>query len=181
MFTDFGQKISVEIIPPVLTVQSQEHKSKLLGPDIFRCGGGLPRERVGAKKFGMSLEIQGNQTFWRDIPGFLPGYPGGKFQKHNFVFNSRSLQSKRIWPWQRRHQQAYSTALAFAIAVWANNGIGLMTVPRFANVSALRLYCDEFSGQCLSIAGITVRIAKMTDWTVIASAITIDFSSCTPS
>ena len=33
-------------------------------PDIF-----------GAKKFGMSFEAQGNQTLWRDIPGFLPGYP----------------------------------------------------------------------------------------------------------
>ena len=45
-----------------------------IGPDIFRWGGGLPRERVGAKKFGMSLEIQGNQTLGRDI---LPG----KFEK----------------------------------------------------------------------------------------------------
>ena len=25
----------------------------------------------------MYLETQGNQTFWRDIPGFWPGYPGG--------------------------------------------------------------------------------------------------------
>ena len=32
---------------------------------------------VGAKKFGMSFETQGNQTFWRDIPGFCPGYPEG--------------------------------------------------------------------------------------------------------
>ena len=30
-------------------------------------------EGVGAKKFGMSFETQGNQTFWRDIPGFLAG------------------------------------------------------------------------------------------------------------
>ena len=31
------------------------HKAKLLGPDIFCWGGGLPREGVGAKEFGMSL------------------------------------------------------------------------------------------------------------------------------
>ena len=35
-----------------------EHKLKLLGPDIFRWGGGLPREGVGAKKFGTSLETR---------------------------------------------------------------------------------------------------------------------------
>ena len=39
-------------------------------------GGGLPREGVGAKKFGMSFETQGNQTFWRDIPGFWRDIPG---------------------------------------------------------------------------------------------------------
>ena len=50
----------------------KEPKPKLLSPDIFWWGGGLPRERVGAKKFGMSLETQGIKLFWRDIPG----YPG---------------------------------------------------------------------------------------------------------
>ena len=53
-----------------------EPKSKLFGPDILGWGGGLPREGVEAKKFGMSFETQQNQIFWRDIPGFLPGYPG---------------------------------------------------------------------------------------------------------
>ena len=43
----------------------KEPKPKLLSPDIFRWGGGLPREGVGAKKFGMFLE-----------PGILLGYPG---------------------------------------------------------------------------------------------------------
>ena len=36
----------------------KEHKPKLLGPDVFRWGGGLPREGVGAKKFGMPLETR---------------------------------------------------------------------------------------------------------------------------
>ena len=40
-----------------------EHQPKLFGPDIFGLGGGLPREGVGAKKFGMSIDTQGNQTF----------------------------------------------------------------------------------------------------------------------
>ena len=46
-------------------------KAKLFGPNnIFGWDGGLPREGVGAKKFGMSFENQGNQTFWRDIAEF---------------------------------------------------------------------------------------------------------------
>ena len=43
---------------------------------LVRWGGGLPHERVGAKKFGMSIETQGNQTSLAGHPGFLPGYPG---------------------------------------------------------------------------------------------------------
>ena len=57
--------------------KKKEFKAKLFGPDIFGWGGGLPREGLGAKKFGMSFETQGNQTFGRDVPGFLPGYPSG--------------------------------------------------------------------------------------------------------
>ena len=45
-------------------------KPKLLSPDIFWWGGGLPREGVGAKKFGMSLENPGNQTFLAGIRDF---------------------------------------------------------------------------------------------------------------
>ena len=57
--------------------KKKEPKPKLFDSDIFGWGGGLPREGVGAKKFGMSFETQGNQTFWRDTPGLCPGYPGG--------------------------------------------------------------------------------------------------------
>ena len=65
------------------SVKKKEPKPKLFGPDIFRWGGGLPREGVGAKKFGMSLEAQANQTFWQDILEFgrdIPGVPE-KFEK----------------------------------------------------------------------------------------------------
>ena len=48
----------------------KEPKPKLLSPDLFWWGGGLPREGVGAKKFGMSLETQGIKLFWRDIRDF---------------------------------------------------------------------------------------------------------------
>ena len=48
-----------------LSGKKKEPKPNLFGPDIFGWGGGLPRERVGAKKFGMSFETQGNQTSWR--------------------------------------------------------------------------------------------------------------------
>ena len=45
----------------------------------------------------MSLETQGKQTLGRDIPGFLPGYPGvpEKFKKNKFVY-SCGPHSKRI-------------------------------------------------------------------------------------
>ena len=50
--------------------KKKEPKPKLFGPDIFGWGGGFARDGVGAKKFGMSFETQGYQTFWRDIPVF---------------------------------------------------------------------------------------------------------------
>ena len=59
----------------------KEPKPKLLSPDIFRLGRGLPCEGVGAKKFGMSLET-------RDIPE-VPE----KFENKKFVFNFRSLEN----------------------------------------------------------------------------------------
>ena len=63
---------------------------------LRRCGAlsrGLPRERVGATKFDMSLETREIKLFWRDVPGFcrdIPGVPE-KFEKKKFVFNSRPL------------------------------------------------------------------------------------------
>ena len=62
--------------------KKKEHKPKLLGPDIFWWGGGLPREGVGAKKFGMSLETQENH---------IPGAPE-KLEKS--LFNSWPLFSR---------------------------------------------------------------------------------------
>ena len=75
----------------------KEPKPKLLSPDIFWWGGGLPREGVGAKKFGMSLETQGIKLFWRDIPGFCRDIPEApeKFEKKMFGFNFWPLISKR--------------------------------------------------------------------------------------
>ena len=50
----------------VLAGKKKEPKSKLFGPDISGWGGGLPREGVGAEKFGMSLET-GKPTFFGGI------------------------------------------------------------------------------------------------------------------
>ena len=76
-----------------LSGTKNEPKPKLLSPDIFRWGGGLPHEGVGAKKFGMPLECREIKLFCRDIPGFcrdIPKLPE-KFEKKKFGFNFRSL------------------------------------------------------------------------------------------
>ena len=59
----------------LLSGKKKKPKPNLFGPDIFRWSGGLPREWVGAKKFGMSFEAQRIQTFLAGYPGILPGYP----------------------------------------------------------------------------------------------------------
>ena len=73
--------------------KKKEPKPKLFGPDISGWGGGLPRERAGAKKFDTSLETREIKLFGWDIPGFcrdIPEMPE-KFEKKKFVFNFRSL------------------------------------------------------------------------------------------
>ena len=75
--------------------QAREKEHKLLGPDIFRWGRGLPREGVGAKKFGMSFESQGNQTSGRGFSlDFCRDIPKGpeKFERKKFVFKSWPLK-----------------------------------------------------------------------------------------
>ena len=55
-----------------------------LESDIFRWGGGLLREGVGAKKFGMflgGLLAQEKQTFWAGYPGIFAGISWEKFEK----------------------------------------------------------------------------------------------------
>ena len=52
--------------------RKNEHRLKLLGLDILQWAGGLPREGVGAKKFGMSLETQGEQTLGGKSRDFHP-------------------------------------------------------------------------------------------------------------
>ena len=66
--------------------EKKQPKPKLLGPDILRWGGGLPREGVGAEKFGMSLETREIYFFLRrDLPGFCSDIPAvpEKFEKEN--------------------------------------------------------------------------------------------------
>ena len=59
-------------------LHKQEHKSKLLSPDIFRWGGGLPREEVGPKssvcpsKAGTSNFLGGMS---RNFAGISRGVP----------------------------------------------------------------------------------------------------------
>ena len=69
-------------------------------PDIFRWGGGLPREGVGGPKSSVCPSKPGKlKLFWRDIPGFCRDIPGAaeKFEKKKFVLNSRPLF---FWFWE---------------------------------------------------------------------------------
>ena len=100
-----GSLLLEESLPrPLATVSwscdsgtEKEHKPKLLSPDIFWRG--LPREGVGAKKFGMSLETRENKFFGRDIPGScwdIPAVPE-KFEKKKFGFNFWPLVTGMHW------------------------------------------------------------------------------------
>ena len=91
-----GQQLKGIIVSEIFTLFSgtkKEPKPKLLSPDIFWWGGGLPRKGVGAKKFGMPLETREIKLFWWDIPGFCSDIPAvpEKFEKKKFVFNFRPL------------------------------------------------------------------------------------------
>ena len=142
---NWPQTSSIRDIP--LIVQSlfsgtkKEPKPKLLSPDIFWWGGGLPCEGVGAKKFGMSLETREIKLFGRDIPGFcrdIPGVPE-KFEKKMFVFNSRPLSfafgtfpggeneslqttilwtSGPLWEWSKQDLSMKSTCLGLGSVRW---------------------------------------------------------------
>ena len=72
-------------LPHVMNKIRQENgtQTQTFGPDIFGWGGGLPRERVGAKKFDTSLETREIKLFGRDIPGFCRDIPESpeKFEK----------------------------------------------------------------------------------------------------
>ena len=80
---------------------NKEHKPKLLSPDIFRWGGGLPREGGGggAKKFGMPLETRKSNFFgWisRDFAGISRGHP-----KSLRKTNLRSI----LFPYEEKRKQ----------------------------------------------------------------------------
>ena len=84
--------------PTIISGRKKEPKPKLFGPDFFQWGRGLPRERVGAKKFDTSLETREIKLLGRDIPGFCRDIPGApeKFEKKKFVFNFRSLYNQGV-------------------------------------------------------------------------------------
>ena len=71
-----GEKFKLQNLEVGIQGRKKEPKPKLFGPDIFRWGRGLPRERVGPKKFDTSLETREIKLFGRDIPGFCRDIPG---------------------------------------------------------------------------------------------------------
>ena len=86
-----GSGVDWTLLIKLTTIQAQKKNPNLnFWVRIFSGGvGGLPRESVGAKKFGMSPETQGIKLFWRDIPGFCRDIPEApkKFEKKMFGLN----------------------------------------------------------------------------------------------
>ena len=86
----------------------KEPKPQLLSLDIFRWAGGLPRKRVGAKKFGMSLETKETKLFWRDISEFCQDIPGApeEFEKKCLCLifgpEKRGRKTSRMTPLPKR-------------------------------------------------------------------------------
>ena len=83
-------EISLENSPRIISAEGssfrekKEPKPKVFDLDIFGWVGVLPREGVGAKKFGMSFEPNfGTKLFWWDIPAFCRDITGPpeKFEK----------------------------------------------------------------------------------------------------
>ena len=83
---DYSLYLDIPSSKALASGTKKEHKPKLLSPDIFRWGRGLPREGGGGQKVRRVPRNQGNQTFWAGYPG-IPEAPG-KFEKKKFVFNS---------------------------------------------------------------------------------------------
>ena len=81
--------------PPRNQAIKKEHRLKLLGLDILRWGGGLPREGAEAKKFGIYDLIKGNHSFGRDFAGISWGCPTS-LRKIKFVL---------FGPWKRPKKQ----------------------------------------------------------------------------
>ena len=77
--------------------RTKEHKLKLVGPDIFRWGGGLPRERAGAKKFGMLSKPRKKQLLGAGYLGIWlgSGVPE-KFGKIKLVATIRVIPSQKL-------------------------------------------------------------------------------------
>ena len=95
--------------------RKREPKPKLFGPDIFQWGRGLPRERVGAKKFDTSLETREIKLFGRDIPRDFAGISRGRpkrMREKRFGFNfwllTKELESQSfVATWQCLHRNRF--------------------------------------------------------------------------
>ena len=74
----------------------KEHKPKLLSPNIFRWGRGLPHGGVGQKVRHVPRS-QGNKTFLAGYPGILLGNQAlpENFEKKKFVFSFCPLKKPK--------------------------------------------------------------------------------------
>ena len=99
----------------VMLVQARRkrHKPKLLSPDSFQWGRGLPREGWG-QKVRYAPRNQANQTFLAGYPGVLRGYPAKvpeMSEQKKFVLDFRPLfvWGSRVvicrWGYKTRNRQ----------------------------------------------------------------------------
>ena len=106
--------------------KTKEPKPRLFGPDIF--GWGLPREGVGAKKFGMPCKTQENQTGLAGYPGISAGISRGC---------PKSLRKKRVSVQLSHHFGGVLTSLRKYRAIWGIAAIVLQYCAIFRSQKGL--------------------------------------------
>ena len=83
LFSDscFSKDAALEVLH---SGKRKVHKPKILGLDVFRWGGHLPREGGGSKSSVCPPKPK-HQTFGPDVPGLSPGFLGvaKKFEKNS--------------------------------------------------------------------------------------------------
>ena len=87
-----------EITPVMSHARGSMTLSRIRKHDLLKI---RQEQHLPPEGFGISLETQGKQTFWRETPGFWMGYPRGarKVLKHVCVYFLACMKDSEIMLW----------------------------------------------------------------------------------